>query len=513
MRRYCTVAVVLGFALLLPAAAHAAQFPVTAPTDAALRAAVNAANDAEGPDEVLLNGHTVVLEEGDLDVDDDLTLRGPGVIDGSRLEIDAILEVEAPLTIDGVRLINSNEDRAVLVLRPVGVRVERSEFVSNEEGAIGFYPAVVETEALRVADASLTVSDSTFEGNTGRNGGAIDVDPRSQLAVAVTVARSTFAGNRAVGDGEGDARGGAINIWNGTLTVENSTFSGNRVNGPSFGSGGGAIAVDYGALATLTHVTITGNLAEGRARGGGIAGPRYEAIGLAKALSIVPVMVTNSIVAGNTSEQPEEASAIAAVRTDDCDLPVGTNGGNLEGGVTCGFRDASDKQNADPKLAALAANGGPTRTHALAADSPAVNMAVAGRCLATDQRSIPRVAAACDSGAYELVPPSTQPIQQPSAGGVLGEQASSCLSERRFKIRLRVPRGEEVRKAIVKVNGKRVKVKRGKRLTAIVDLRGLTKKRYKVNITLHLKGGEKVSGVRRYWTCTPAIRWTKPPKV
>jgi hypothetical protein len=39
--------------------------------------------------------------------------------------------------------------------------------------------------------------------------------------------------------------------------------------------------------------------------------------------------------------------------------------------------------------------------------------------------------------------PGTQPATQPpaSAGGVLGEQASSgCLSVRRFKIRLRLPR-------------------------------------------------------------------------
>ena len=227
----------------------------------------------------------------------------------------------------------------------------------------------------------------------------------------------------------------------------------------------------------------------------------------------MPVTVVNSIVAGNTSEviEDDRAAAALAVRADDCDFSVGTLGGNLEGDTTCGFRDASDKQNTDPKLAALAANGGLTRTHALAADSPAVNMAGAARCLATDQRGMPRVATACDSGAYELVPPGTQPSAP--AGGALGEQASNCLSDRRFKIRLRVPRGEEVRKAIVKVNGKRVKVKRGKRLTAIVDLRGLTKERYKVNITLRLKGGGKVTGVRRYWTCTPAIRWTKPPKV
>jgi hypothetical protein len=505
MRRYCMVAVALGFALALPATANAAQFPVTAPTDAALRTAVNAANDAEGPDEVLLNGHTVVLDEGGLDVDDDLTLRGPGVIDGSRLEVDAILEVEAPLTIDGVRLINSNEDRAVLVLAPVEVKIERSQFVSNEAGAIGMYqqPAA---QSLRAEGASLTVTDSTFESNIAGSGGAIE-----SFDADVTVARSTFAGNRAVGGGDRSARGGAISIWDGRLTVENSTFSGNAVQGQTFGSGGGAIAVNNGVTATLTHVTITGNFAEHGARGGGIAGPLFDSFGKQ---SFVPTTVSNSIVAGNTSEFIEdEGFSAQAVRTDDCDFPVGTSGGNLESGTTCGFRDARDKQNADPKLAALAANGGPTRTHALAADSPAVNMAVAARCLATDQRSIPRVAAACDSGAYELVPPSTQPTQQPPAGGALGEQASSCLSERRFKIRLRVPRGEEVRKATVVLNGERVKVKRGKRLTAIIDLRGLTKKRYKVTITLHLKGGEKVSGVRRYWTCTPAIRWTKPPRV
>jgi hypothetical protein len=140
-------------------------------------------------------------------------------------------------------------------------------------------------------------------------------------------------------------------------------------------------------------------------------------------------------------------------------------------------------------------------------------MAVASKCLATDQRGVARQAAACDSGAYELVPPGTQPSQpapavQPAAAG-----KQDCLSVRRFKIRLRVPRGEKVRKATVLVNGEAVEVKRGKRLTAIVDLRGLPLKRYRVKITLHLKGGGKVSGVRRYWTCTPAIRWTKPPKV
>ena len=112
--------------------------------------------------------------------------------------------------------------------------------------------------------------------------------------------------------------------------------------------------------------------------------------------------VVNSIVAGNTSDVVEENRSAAAVRADDCDFTVGTLGGNLEGSETCGFRGLNDKQNTDPKLAALAANGGATKTHALAADSPAVNMALAGKCLATDQRGIARPEMCLVSDAREV---------------------------------------------------------------------------------------------------------------
>ena len=139
MRRYCTVAVAIGFALRLPAAANADTFTVAAPTEAALQDAVDAANDRDGADTVLLGGHTIVLAEGGLDVLDELTLRGPGTLDGSGLESDAIIEAWADLTIDDVRLVNNDDDRALLVLAPADVRVERSTFTGND-GAIGVYP-------------------------------------------------------------------------------------------------------------------------------------------------------------------------------------------------------------------------------------------------------------------------------------------------------------------------------------------------------------------------------------
>ncbi|MCC6562061.1 MAG: hypothetical protein IT478_11930, partial [Xanthomonadales bacterium] len=58
-------------------------------------------------------------------------------------------------------------------------------------------------------------------------------------------------------------------------------------------------------------------------------------------------------------------------------------------------------QFADPLLAALAANGGPTPTHAIPAASAARNGGVGGALVpAVDQRNYPRLGTP-DRGAYE----------------------------------------------------------------------------------------------------------------
>ena len=107
--------------------------------------------------------------------------------------------------------------------------------------------------------------------------------------------------------------------------------------------------------------------------------------------------------------------------------------------------------------------------------------------------------------------PRRTPQPAPAAGGVLGTQARSCSSKRSFKIKLR-NRGQKVVKATVIVNGKRVKVLRGKRLTSRVNLRGLPKGRFTVQIKLELANGKVISGTRRYRTCTPGVP-SGPPKV
>ena len=82
----------------------------------------------------------------------------------------------------------------------------------------------------------------------------------------------------------------------------------------------------------------------------------------------------------------------------------------------------------------------------------------------------------------------------------------ACVSRRSFRIRLRVPAGANVVSAEVRVNGKRVAVRKGARLRSVVDLRNLPKGRFAVKISLKLQSGKALSDTRRYRTCTPKRR-------
>ena len=78
----------------------------------------------------------------------------------------------------------------------------------------------------------------------------------------------------------------------------------------------------------------------------------------------------------------------------------------------------------------------------------------------------------------------------------------ACVSRRRFRIRLRVPVGATVRSARVTVDGKRVRVSRGARLTAPIDLRGLPERSVKVRIRVVTTMGTVLTGTRTYLTCS-----------
>lgn len=107
----------------------------------------------------------------------------------------------------------------------------------------------------------------------------------------------------------------------------------------------------------------------------------------------------------------------------------------------------------------------------------------------------------------DLVAPLSRTAPKMTQIATLPKQGKrGCMSRRKFRIRLREPKGDALRTALVYVNGRRVETRRGERLTAPVSLRGLPRGRYKVRITATTVLGRKISGTRKYRTCTPKRR-------
>lgn len=79
-----------------------------------------------------------------------------------------------------------------------------------------------------------------------------------------------------------------------------------------------------------------------------------------------------------------------------------------------------------------------------------------------------------------------------------------CKSRRQFRIRVKKLRGGvRAVSATVFVNGKKTLTRKGKRVTAIVTLKGLKKGRYTVKINVKYSNGRTLRYTRKFKTCTP----------
>ncbi|HUR94834.1 MAG TPA: choice-of-anchor Q domain-containing protein, partial [Gemmatimonadales bacterium] len=163
------------------------------------------------------------------------------------------------------------------------------------------------------------------------------------------------------------------------------------VTGNSAESGGGILVRDRGSASLLvTNSTVAFNTA--RTDGGGIlvdGGSDFTA-----------VQLENALVAGNSA--PSGPDLLGSVGARFSLIGNGTGGdvantdGNQVGNV------APNTGSIDPRLGPLADNGGPTRTLALLAGSPAIDAASSDGCPGRDQRDVTRPqGAACDVGSYE----------------------------------------------------------------------------------------------------------------
>jgi uncharacterized repeat protein (TIGR01451 family) len=229
----------------------------------------------------------------------------------------------------------------------------------------------------------------------------------------LNVRNSTFSSNRAATDS------GAIYSYTNsglisTVNVENSTFSGNTAsNGAAIRNNG----INGDVRVFLNNVTIFGNSAT--MWGGGLC--NSHDIG-----STATIEYTNSIIAGNNAPTgPDcylDAAPFPGTATSNGNN-LFTTAGNFGGGGPndCGAAgsDIVVPTVPDLYLAPLANYGGPTETHALLFDSPAIDAGNNGTCVAGgDQRGEPRIdrdgsgVATCDIGAYEYAPAlafATQP--------------------------------------------------------------------------------------------------------
>jgi len=215
----------------------------------------------------------------------------------------------------------------------------------------------------------VTVTDCTFEkNNAAADGGGLNTYDQA------VVNGCTFVSNNAL-------RGGGLASIGGMTTLTNDTFSDNTAKdsgGAIFNMGALVGDTSSGGEMQANHITVTLNNAPS---GGGIA------------TSGGYMKTKNTIIALNPSG--------GDCRTDAAEFSGA--GENLDSDDSC--PDFTLKE--DPKLDVLANYGGPTLTHALTADSPAIDAAadclsLSGAAVTTDQRGLPRPGgAACDLGAYE----------------------------------------------------------------------------------------------------------------
>ena len=349
----------LAATLVLPAAVsavslHRAAVPTMVGKGCVQDATVTNAND-DGPGSLralvaeLCDGGTISFAERFV-----IDLQSPIIIDRA-LTVDGSSQALLAADTDGnlVQLIGGTDHR-IFDIAATGDLTLRQLRLSDSHTS-GFGGAINSLGRLAVLECRVDGNSSGASGGLG--GGAIFTGTDSILLVE----GSTFDNNDAV-------RGAAI-FNNGQAELRNSTFSGHRGE-----TNEGAIQ-NRGILLAI-HITVANNGREGAGFGGLFA---FNA----------DTTLVNSLFADNVGNN--------------CFFSGGTG---VATGLLAQSGNCGAQFNGDPQLLPLSGNRGVTATHALAADSIAIDAADAEFCLATDQRGAARPqGAGCDLGAFEVLGP------------------------------------------------------------------------------------------------------------
>jgi CSLREA domain-containing protein len=315
---------------------------------------------------------TITLGLGDLQINKNLTINGRG----AKL-----------LTVSG------NSASRVFSVGP-GANVTIGGLTVTQGNGSGAFPSTCGGGIL-VNSATLTLNSSVLTGNSVPFGSSCNDGSGLYIRLGtVNIVNSTINNNS-----------GAAAVANntGTTNIINSTISNNS------GRFAGGIGSFQGAN-NLTNVTVSGNSATNGPGGIQVNGSAFN--------------VRNSIIANSVGS--------------DCTVNFSLNiQHSLVEDGSCGVTNGiNNNKTGDPNLGPLADNGGPTPTHALLANSAAIN--AGNNCvtdltcpannppfaLTTDQRGAGfarKVGTAVDIGAFEFVPSdTTPPVITPQVTGNLG---------------------------------------------------------------------------------------------
>src|SRR5215813_3617403 len=437
-----------------------------APNDCSLRGAIITANARPGADTINLPagpyrlsispGGEDTAATGDLDITDSLTIVGAGAtvttiawLDGPDIVPDRVFHIVSPgitVTISGVTIRNgqANSDGGGILNNATLTLAE--SVVSDNETSFGYGGGIFSGGANGVA-SSLSLTNSTVRNNTAPDGGGIFNNGTATLTGSAVSENEALLGEGGYG-GYGGYGGGILNggvdafdlsdgVFQSTLTLTNSTVNGNMA-----GSGGGIFnGGGYGGFEnnlTLTNTTISGNSADND--GGGIFNNNTTNLNNVTVTNNAADSDNNAVGRGGgifNGERPgEEFSAgvvnfkntIIAIDTanrgqgPDCFAPsssplISQNYNLIQNTANCviGGDTSNNITGQSPNLGPLADNGGPTLTHALLVDSPAIDAGNPAGCtdnvgnvLTTDQRGAARPTdgngdgvAICDIGSYE----------------------------------------------------------------------------------------------------------------
>ena len=430
--RACALVLIAAGAAIPFAAAQAATRTVTICVDGGFGSLRDALRIAVSGDTIDMTGLTcsrITLSRGQLPMpQNDLTLVGPGrfalTIDGANATQMFWHSGTGTLRIDRLSIANgshaSNDVRGACVHSDGRVELLRSRVFRCTGIARNALEPFATGGGVYARDVLLSRS-AVFGNSVTHSGGGV-------LAARVTLYRSQVYDNEAT-DGGG--------IWAGEVIATYSLIHGNRAssdgagisastgtlnkstvsnNVSRFGNGGGLHAGNAGRWLIIDS-TISGNSATG-ASAAYLSGTETRIINSTIVLNhdvrnLLDQPCMGAVYAGPTRPLPLENSIVAlstcngGTAYDIGGNPpnfiypvVGSN--NLIGSSKMPV--PADTISADPRLAPLAENGGPTRTHLPLADSPVINRGHNDFNREFDQRGpgFPRVRGAFpDIGAVE----------------------------------------------------------------------------------------------------------------